>query len=66
MSSLVEIPPPIRENINNILLPGVWHSPVTPPCSLLLGKVVDNIKMLMGTGINIVINKSKPMFSKMK
>ncbi|CAF4427093.1 unnamed protein product [Rotaria sp. Silwood2] len=59
ISFLVEISPPLREYINNILLLGLWHSPVTPPGSLLLDKIVNNIKLLMATGINIYLNNSK-------
>jgi hypothetical protein len=59
MSFLVEIPHPIREYLNNTILLGLWHSPATPPTSLLLDKVVNNIKLLKATGINIQINNSK-------
>lgn len=59
MSSLVEIPPPIREYLNNILLLGLWHGPVAPPSALLLNKIVDNLKLLITTGINIYINNGK-------
>ncbi|CAF1229297.1 unnamed protein product, partial [Rotaria sordida] len=58
-----EIPPPLRENVNNILLLGLWHSPVTPPCALLLNKIVDNIKLLIATGINVVIKDKIIHFS---
>ncbi|CAF2923954.1 unnamed protein product [Rotaria sp. Silwood2] len=46
-----KIPPPLREDLNNILLLGLWHGPVAPPSSLLLNKVVDNIKLLAATEI---------------
>ncbi|CAF2109542.1 unnamed protein product [Rotaria magnacalcarata] len=62
MSFLVEIPPPIREDLNNMLLLGLWHGPVTPPSSLLLDKIVDNIKLLITTGINIYINNKMMHF----
>ncbi|CAF4711595.1 unnamed protein product, partial [Rotaria sp. Silwood1] len=51
ISFLAEIPPPLREDLNNILLLGLWHGPVAPPSSLLLNKVVDNIKLLAATEI---------------
>ncbi|CAF2985812.1 unnamed protein product, partial [Rotaria sp. Silwood2] len=63
LSFLAEIPPPLRENVNNILLLGLWHSPVTPPCALLLNKIVDNIKLLIATGINVVIKDEIIHFS---
>ncbi|CAF3953082.1 unnamed protein product [Rotaria sordida] len=63
ISFLVEIPPPLREYFNNIVLLGLWHSPVTPPCSLLLDKIVNNIKLLMATGINIYLNNKMIHFS---
>ncbi|CAF1297369.1 unnamed protein product [Rotaria magnacalcarata] len=63
LSFLVEIPPPVREHVNNTLLLGLWHSPVTPPCHLLLNRIVDNIKCLIATGINIVIKKKIMHFS---
>jgi hypothetical protein len=59
MSFLVEIPPPIREHVNNTMLLGLWHSPISPPASLLLDKIVDNIKLLKATGINIQMGNSK-------
>ncbi|CAF0877792.1 unnamed protein product [Adineta ricciae] len=63
LSFLAEIPPPLREHINNILLLGLWHSPTTPPSSLLLNKIVDNIKLLIATGINIAQNDQLIQFS---
>ncbi|CAF1206432.1 unnamed protein product [Rotaria sordida] len=51
-----KIPPPIREDLNNVILLGLWHGPVAPPSSLLLDKIVDNIKLLAATGINVYIN----------
>jgi len=59
---LVEIPPPLREDINNIILLGLWHGPVAPSSSLLLGKVVENIKLVNVTGVNIFINNRKSLF----
>lgn len=55
----MEIPYPIREYVNNIILLGLWHSSVSPPFTLLLDKIVKNIKTLIATGINIYIHKSK-------
>ncbi|CAF2097206.1 unnamed protein product [Rotaria magnacalcarata] len=62
MSFLVEIPTPIREDLNNMLLLGLWHGRVTPPSSSLLDKIVDNIKLLITTGINIYINNKMMHF----
>ena len=59
---LVEIPPPLREHVNNIVLLGLWHSTATPPASVLLTKIVNNIRVLIVTGINIHLNNSKPVF----
>ena len=59
MAFLVEIPHPLRERVNNIMLLGLWHSPVTPPASLLLSKIVSNIKLLKATGINMQVDNSK-------
>ncbi|CAF1171701.1 unnamed protein product [Adineta steineri] len=55
ISFLCEIPPPIREHLNNTMLLGLWHSPVSPPASLLLDKIVENIKVLEAFGMNIQI-----------
>lgn len=62
MAFLVEIPPPIREHMNNTILLGLWHAPVSPPASLLLQKIVDNIKLLTATGANIQIRNSMLIF----
>ncbi|CAF2835274.1 unnamed protein product [Rotaria sp. Silwood2] len=50
MSFIAEIPYPIREYYNNIILLGLWHSRVTPPASILLDKIVKNLKLLKATG----------------
>ncbi|CAF2048278.1 unnamed protein product [Rotaria magnacalcarata] len=63
ISFLADIPPPAREYLNNILLHGLWHSPVTPPCHILLNKIVENIKCLIDTGINIIVNNEILHFS---
>ncbi|CAF1198932.1 unnamed protein product [Adineta steineri] len=63
ISYLVEIPPPIREYLNNTLLLGLWHSAVTPPCHLLLNKIVHNIKCLFMSGINIYLQNEMIHFS---
>ncbi|CAF2853088.1 unnamed protein product [Rotaria sp. Silwood2] len=57
MSTLVEIPPFIRERLDNMMLLGLWHSPVTPPTDLLLSKIVYLIKSLTMTGIDILVGK---------
>jgi hypothetical protein len=58
----VEVPPPLREDINNILLLGLWHGPTAPSSAVLLDKIVNNIKLLNTTGINIYIDNSKSLF----
>ncbi|CAF2631988.1 unnamed protein product [Rotaria sp. Silwood2] len=63
MAFLVEIPPPIREYLNNTILLGLWHAPVSPPASLLLQKIVDNIKLIKATGVNIQIGNRIKHFS---
>lgn len=55
----MEIPPPVREYANNVLLLGVWHSSVTPPATILLTKIVQNIEVLMVTGLNLSVDRSK-------
>ncbi|CAF1331125.1 unnamed protein product [Adineta steineri] len=62
ISYLVEIPPPLREDINNTLLLGLWHGPIAPSSSVLLNKIVRNIQLLMTTGINININNKMNHF----
>ena len=61
MAFIAEIPYPIREYFNNIVLLGIWHSSVTPPASLLLQKVVKNLKLLKTNGVNLQINSSKSL-----
>ena len=59
MAFLVEISHSLREHVNNIMLLGLLHSPVTLPASLLLSKIVSNIKLLKATGINMQVDNSK-------
>lgn len=59
MAYLVEIPPPVREYLNNLMLLGLWHSPISPPINLLLTRIVHQLKLLIATGIDIMINGSK-------
>ncbi|CAF4123302.1 unnamed protein product, partial [Rotaria sp. Silwood2] len=63
MSFIAEIPYPIREYYNNIILLGLWHSRVTPPASILLDKIVKNLKLLKATGVNLQINNTIRHFS---
>jgi hypothetical protein len=64
MGFLAEIPPPIREYLPNLMLFGLWHSPITPPVDLLLTKIVHRIRCLMVFGIDLVIDKSKRTLKK--
>ena len=48
--------------MNNIILFGLWHSPTTPPASLLLNKIIQNIRVLIATGINIRVKNRKSFF----
>ncbi|CAF3964082.1 unnamed protein product [Rotaria sordida] len=57
MSFLVEIPPFIRERLDNMMLLGLWHSPISPPTDLLLSRIVYLIKSLTMTGIDILVGK---------
>ncbi|CAF3701611.1 unnamed protein product [Rotaria sp. Silwood1] len=57
MSFVVEIPPFIRERLDNMMLLGLWHSPISPPADLLLSRIVDLIKSLTMTGIDILVGK---------
>ena len=59
MGFLVEIPPLIRERLDNMILLGLWHSPDSPPTDMLLSKIIDSIKSLMISGIDILLRKSK-------
>ena len=59
MSFLVEIPPFIRERLDNMILLGLCHSPISPPTDMLLSKIIHSIKSLTTTGIDILLGKSK-------
>jgi hypothetical protein len=61
MGFLVEIPPFIRERLENLMLFGLWHSPITPPTDLLLSKIVHAIKTMTMIGIDFPIGESKSM-----
>jgi hypothetical protein len=64
MGFLVEIPPFIRERLDNVMLFALWHSPITPPTDLFLKKFVQSIEQLTRTGVDILIDKSKMEMSK--
>jgi hypothetical protein len=59
MGFLAEIPPPVREYLPNLMLFGLWHSPITPPVDILLTKIVHRIRLLMSFGIDMSFDKGK-------
>ncbi|CAF2984120.1 unnamed protein product, partial [Rotaria sp. Silwood2] len=46
-ASIVEIPPPLRENQFNLLLLSLWNAPVKPDADSLLKEVCDTIKQTL-------------------
>ncbi|CAF2984155.1 unnamed protein product [Rotaria sp. Silwood2] len=46
-ASIVEIPPPLRENQFNLLLLSLWNGPVKPDADSLLNEVCDTIKQTL-------------------
>ncbi|CAF1265868.1 unnamed protein product [Rotaria sp. Silwood1] len=46
-ASIIEIPPPLRENQFNILLLSVWNAPVKPDADSLLKEICDTIKQTL-------------------
>ncbi|CAF1623277.1 unnamed protein product [Rotaria magnacalcarata] len=55
-ASVVEIPPPLREYQNNIILLALWSSKSKPNVNVFLKKTVDEIKFLMAEGTSFFIN----------
>ncbi|CAF4635683.1 unnamed protein product [Rotaria socialis] len=46
-ASIVEIPPPLRENHLNLLLLSIWNAPIKPDVDLLLMDICDTIKQVL-------------------
>ncbi|CAF2041896.1 unnamed protein product [Rotaria magnacalcarata] len=53
LCTIAEIPPPIRDYQQNVMLFGLYHSPVGPTAESLLGKIVKAIERLRRTGLTI-------------
>ncbi|CAM4846096.1 unnamed protein product, partial [Rotaria magnacalcarata] len=46
-ASIVEVPPPLRENHLNLLLLSIWNAPIKPDVDLLLMDICDTIKQIL-------------------
>ncbi|CAF1928317.1 unnamed protein product [Rotaria magnacalcarata] len=53
LATIAEIPLPCREYKENVVLLGLWHSTKSSPVNILLGSIVDNIKKLQMSGLDI-------------
>ena len=62
LASIAELPLPIREYKENIVLLGLWHSPKSPPVAILLGTIIDNLRKLQINGFNIQFEGGKLKF----
>ncbi|CAF3866657.1 unnamed protein product [Rotaria sordida] len=47
MGSIIEIPPPLRENQTNMILLGIWNAPVKPDPDILLVQLCDSIRQVI-------------------
>ena len=56
LASIVEVPRPLRDNQQNLILICLWHSPRQPSAEQLFGKVTDELICLLQDGIDININ----------
>ncbi|CAF4070044.1 unnamed protein product [Rotaria magnacalcarata] len=56
-SSIVELPPPVREHKSNILTLGLWVSTVKPNVNLFLHDIIEQLIDLSKTGTSIFINE---------
>ena len=59
IATLAELPLPVREFRENVILLGLWHSSKSPPVNILLDHVVDNIKKYRTSGILLKFEGSK-------
>ncbi|CAM4771130.1 unnamed protein product [Rotaria magnacalcarata] len=52
IATIAEIPLPIREYKENVVLLGLWHSPKSPSVEILLGRIMENINKLQINGFD--------------
>ena len=50
LGSIVEVPPPVREFQENIMLLGLWHSPSSPRADILITDVINQVISLQNNG----------------
>ncbi|CAF2795137.1 unnamed protein product [Rotaria sp. Silwood2] len=53
LGSIVEIPPPVREFQDNIMLFALWHSPNAPNANVFITDVINQIVQLQKNGLSI-------------
>ena len=56
LASIAEVPRPLRDNQQNLILICLWHSQRRPSAEHLFGKVTDELICLLQDGIDININ----------
>ncbi|CAF3129620.1 unnamed protein product [Rotaria sp. Silwood2] len=55
LATIVEIPRPFRDNEQNTILLCLWHSSCGPTAEQLLDRIVNDLSLLLTTGIDIDI-----------
>lgn len=55
-ASIVELPPPVRDYQNNILVLALWSSTIKPDPNIFLHQTVDELKHLIEHGTSIFID----------
>lgn len=55
-ASIVELPPPVREYYNNIVVLALWSSRVKPDPDVFLKETIEELKYLVKNGTSILID----------
>ena len=58
-ATILEIPPPVRDHINSVMVFGAWLGGVHPNRELLWSNIVDQIQDLFENGITMNLNHGK-------
>ncbi|CAF1571165.1 unnamed protein product [Rotaria magnacalcarata] len=64
IATIAEIPLPIREYKENVVLLGLWHSPKSPSVEILLGRIMENINKLQINGFDTQLEVIRCSFHK--